>query len=587
MSSFRLLFRLAAPAALSLTVLAQAPAPTMPASSASANPAGATATVPKPEPVFPMDAKEKDVISAPMFPSKNFLRRHFVESIPKFELRAPAKFEDFSINNQLELSLRSYLQLVLANNVEVDINRLSVELQRNAITRAYAPFDPFLLGSYASQTTKTPTTNSLEGAATLDQNNQPTNFTVNQTLSNGLQYTAGFNASRLSTNNSFNFFNPALNSQMSISAVLPLLRNRGTAINRLPITIARSRLRSGEQNFLANLLRIVATAESAYWDVIGARDSLRVQEKSLELSNEALKRSKRELELGAISPLDIYQPEANYASAEIQVLQARYRLQQAEDALRRQMGADLDSRYKNMPIVLTETVLPSLDGSEIDREGSVEKALRLRPDLKAIVENIYADDLGMKQAANGLRPDLSLRGAYTSTGRGGDFFPRGANNVILPVVKGGFFDALDQMFGFGFPIYSFGVNLRLPLRDRAAAANFADAVVNKRLDVLRKRSQEQTIRQEVLNAISQVESSKASVKLASVARDFAQKQLDAEQKKYDLGTSVIFFVLDAQTRLVAAENQLVNQSVQYRRNLVNLFRVTGELLDERGIRVQE
>ena len=73
--------------------------------------------------------------------------------------------------------------------------------------------------------------------------------------------------------------------------------------------------------------------------------------------------------------------------------------------------------------------------------------------------------------------------------------------------------------------------------------------MGKKLDALSARTQEQTIRQEVLQAVSQVESSKASVKLAIVNRDLARKQLDAEQKKYDLGVQQIFFVLDAQGKL--------------------------------------
>jgi len=343
-------------------------------------------------------------------------------------------------------------------------------------------------------------------------------------------------------------------------------------------------LRISQENFLTTVFQLLTTAEQAYWDLIGARESLRVQEKALELSAEALKRSRRELELGAISPLDIYQPEANYASAEIQVLQARYRLQQAEDVLRRQMGADLDVKFRQMPISLTESVTPPADNAEIDREKAVEKALRLRPEIRSINEQLQADDLVLKQQTNLLRPDFSLRGTYLSTGRGGRFLQRvGPNTTIIP---GGFGDALDQVFGFGFPIYSFGLTMRLPIRDLAAAANYADAVVGKRQDILARRSTEQNVRQQVLNAVSQVESSKASVKLAIVAQGFAQKQLDAEQKKYDLGTSVIFFVLDAQTRLVNAEAALVNQTVLYRRNLLNLLRVTGELLDERGIKVQ-
>jgi outer membrane protein TolC len=541
-------------------------------------------STPAPDPVFNYTKKDKDLLEAPIFGQKAYFKRHFGNESPKFELRSAAKFEDFAVDNKLELSLRSYLQLVLANNVDIDIQRLGVEIQRNAITRAYAPFDPVLIGSFNSQRTITPTTNQLEGAATLNQLSQPTNLSYQQTLANGINFNTGFTASKLSTNNSFAFFNPALNAQLVSGVNIPLLRNRGTAVNKLPITIARSRLRIGQENFLTSLLQLMTNAEQAYWDVIGARESLRVQEKALELSSEALKRSRRELELGAISPLDIYQPEANYASAEIQVLQSRYRLQQAEDALRRQMGADLDSRFKLMPINLTEAVTPPTDDAEFDREKIVERAVRLRPEIRSVNESIVADDLSLKLQTNLLRPDFSLRGSYISTGRGGtQFLGSGSNRVVVP---GGFGDALDQMFGFGFPIYSFGLQMRLPIRDRAATANYADAVLNKRRDLLTRRSTEQNVRQQVLNAISQVESSKASVKLAAVARDFAQKQLDAEQKKYDLGTSVIFFVLDAQTRLVNAEAALVNQTVQYRRNQLNLLRVTGELLDERGIKVQ-
>lgn len=528
--------------------------------------------------------KDPDLLDAPYFPKQNWFKRHFAEPMPKVDLRGVTKFDDFVIDNKLELSLRSYLQLVLANNVDIDVQRLNVEITRNAITRAYAPFDPFFTGSFTSTRTKSQTTSSLEGASTLNQLVQPMNFAYTQTLDNGLQYTAGFNANKTSTNNSFNFFNPALNAQMSASFVMPLLRNRGREVNRLPITIARSQLKISRENFLNQLLVLISNAENAYWDLLGARETLRVQEKSLELSAEALKRSKKELELGAISPLDIYQPEANYATAEIQVLQARYRLQQFEDALRRQMGADLDPKYRSMSIVLTESPLPPTDDKEMDREAFVARALRARPDLRAIEENIAQNDLSLRQASNLLRPDLSLRGSYTSTGRGGDFFNRVGNNVT--VTRGGFPDALDQVFGFNFPIYQFGLTLRLPIRDRAAAATYADAVISKRQDILQRRSLQQTVRQAVLNAVSQVESSKASVKLAAVARDLAQKQLDAEQKKYDLGTSVIFFVLDAQTRLVNAEAQLVNTTIQYRRNLINLLRVGGDLLEDRGIQVQ-
>jgi outer membrane protein TolC len=159
-------------------------------------------------------------------------------------------------------------------------------------------------------------------------------------------------------------------------------------------------------------------------------------------------------------------------------------------------------------------------------------------------------------------------------------------NQLVRVIPGGMGDAFDQLFGFGLPTYRFGLTLRLPIRDRARSADLADALVSKKLDALRTRSLEQRVRLDVLNAINNVESSKAGVKLAEVAVEFARKQAEAEQKKYDLGTNVMYFVLQAQTDLATAQSQLVTQSISYRRNLLNLLRYTGELLDERGIAIQ-
>jgi outer membrane protein TolC len=154
---------------------------------------------------------------------------------------------------------------------------------------------------------------------------------------------------------------------------------------------------------------------------------------------------------------------------------------------------------------------------------------------------------------------------------------------LVRVVPGGFGDALNQLFRFDVPTYQFGLTLTLPLRDRAAQADLADALVRKKLDTLRARSLEQQVRLEVLNAISQLESAKAGVQQARVALEFAQKDFEAEQKRYDLGVSILYFVLEAQTRLTNAQSTLVTQTIAYRRALLNLLRVTGQLLDERGI----
>jgi outer membrane protein TolC len=114
----------------------------------------------------------------------------------------------------------------------------------------------------------------------------------------------------------------------------------------------------------------------------------------------------------------------------------------------------------------------------------------------------------------------------------------------------------------------------------------ADALIQKKRDALNIRTTEQQVRLDVLTAINQLESSKSQVDLAIKSRDFAQKRMDAENKKYELGTSTQFLVLQAQTDLTSAESNVVTQSVNYRRNVLALLRVTGDLLEQRGVAVK-
>lgn len=538
-----------------------------------------------------LGAQELPFLPAPTFPSPAYFRDHFATPKARVELQPPVRLQDFVVDSKLELSLRSYLELVLANNTDIEIQRLSLEAPKHNILRQTGVlFDPALQAGFTSTRTKSPSTDVLQGAQTISQLSQPANFSYIQTLQSGTQMRVGFNASKLSTNSAFATFNPALNTNLSFNFTQPLLRGRGPYVTRLPIMIARSQLRVSEYQLRDQLLRLLTQAENAYWDVVQARENVTVQEESLRLSEEALKRAQRELELGALSQLEIFQPEAQFATAKLQVSQAQYRQAQLEDALRRQIGADLDPDIRKLPVVLTETVLPPLGTAEIDKEAAVERALMLRPDLKAQLQSLDVDDLRIKSTSNAMRPDLSLTMGYTSQGRGGDFFQRenvftefGRTQAVVRTIPGGIGDALDQMFGFNFPVYTFGLQLRLPIRDRRAAADLADALVQKRTDALRARSVEQNIRLEVLNAVNQVESSKAAVELARVARDLARKDLDAEQKRYELGTSILTFLLQAQARLVTAESRLLQESIGYRRGLLTLLRVTGELLEERGV----
>ncbi len=527
------------------------------------------------------------------FPKPSYFRETFAHSQTRVVIESPSKLKDAVVDGKLSLSLKRYLEMVMANNTDIAIQMLTVETPKNAITRAFAPWDPQAQASFSDTKSSTPSTGALQGASTVVSLSQPANFSYSQTLPTGLQWSVSFGASKSTTNSSFATLNPALSSNLTVGISQPLIRNRGTYVNRLNLTMARSRLKGAEYNLRGNLLQLVNAAENAYWDLVQAHENLRVQESARKLADDSLKLSQKQLELGAISPLDIYNPQQQLATAELGVSQASFQVTQAENAVRRQIGADLDRDVRDLPIEVTETVELPLDSVNYDAEKEVTKAMAGRPEIKAAIQNLDIDDLGIAQAKNEILPDLSLTAQYSTQGVGGIYYQRanvfdnsGAASTIVTAVPGGFSDSLSQMFGLGFPIYTFGAVLRLPIKNHAATADMADAMVSKKRDALNLRTTQQQVRLDVLTAMTNLESSKDSVRLAIVARDFAQKNLDAENQKYQLGTEQVQFVLQAQNTLAQAESAVVTNQVGLRRSILNLLARTGQLLEERGIVVQ-
>jgi outer membrane protein TolC len=519
---------------------------------------------------------------APWLGTTAWFRKTFFYDSVHVTLRDPTRLRDFVVEGQLNLSLKNYLDLVMANSTDIEIQRLQLEYPKDAIQRAFSIFDPYLSSGFSATRSKSPTTSDLQGASVLSTLVQPFNLNLSETLPTGTQVNASVSTAKSSTNSGFYFYNPAFSTGLTLGFTQPLLRGRGSAVTHLPITIAKAQRRAADFAFRSQLIGLLSSAENAYWDLVSAREHVKVQQQSLDLADQALKRSRREVELGATSPLEIFQPEQQYATAKLNLAQVEFQVRQAEDILRRQIGMDLVPDLRNLPIVLTESVTPQIDETPIERDKLVDLALRSRPDLVNIRVAGEVTDLQIRSAVESLKPQLNLSASYTTSGIGGDYYPTTGGAVV----PGGMTDAFGQMFGFGYPTWQFSLSLNLPLRDRAGAANLADSVAGKRINLLTQRTTEQQIRQDVLTAITQLESSRASVKLAQIAVDYAVKRVDADQQRYDLGVITVFFLLSSQTDLTTARSNLVDQFVQYRRNVLNLQQRLGTLLADKGIVVQ-
>jgi outer membrane protein len=496
------------------------------------------------------------------------------ENLP--DMPAKPQFQNYIVNGKVELGLDDAIRLALANDTDIRLDESQIQTSKDSVERARSPFDPVVNSSFNATRVKSGQFSELGGAPTLSQLSQITLANYSETFETGTNVQAAFSVNKYSSNSSFFFINPAISTNLTLTFTQPLLRGRGLFANRAPILIAQRTLAQTRANFEAEVNDIILQVVTQYWNVVQARGNLAVQKESLDEAQKSYERDKRSLQLGALPPLDIYRSESQVASRRVSEIQAEYAVKQTEDQFRRIIGADVDPNIRALDLDLTEEPNPSGTLLDVDIPTALGKALQYRPEVLSVRQQLAGDDMNIRLARNNTEPQLSISGMYQGNGLGGDQFSFTVPGQI--VSRTGFASAFTQMFGSTYPGYGFTVSLTLPVRNHLAEANLADARSSKEHDLYAQRQVQQAITLDVANAVHQLEESKLSMAAAKIALNLSQKTLDAEQHKYELGAETVFFVLEAQTELTAAQQALLQAQVNYQLAVAAVEHATGDLL---------
>jgi len=485
---------------------------------------------------------------------------------------------------KLVLNLKAFLALALKNSTGIRLTELDVYTAADAVTSAKAPFDPQVLFQFDAQRSVQQEASQTSGAETLSDLGQTSTASYSQVFGAGPTVTAGFNATRTSSNSAFNFFNPSVATGLNFSVTQPLLQNRGNLQIRAPLLVARTQFRIVTEQSQAQIATTIANAAGQYWEAIRARENIRVLEQSLDLAQKSYERDRQALELGALSKLDILQSQSQVAQRKLDLIQGRYGYQQALDGLRQLIGADLKPDTLGMEIVLEDDPREMPVGFHALPLGeAIAKARHDRPELSAAGRRVGVDELNARVARDQMTPRLDLSLQAGSSGLGGNQLP-----VVLPLggttalVTGGLGDSLNQLFGFASPYYGFSLTLGIPVRSSAAQASLTDALVNRVRDRYSQRQIDQQVILDVETANRQLDLAQASMEAAKTSRDLSQQNVDAEQMKYQLGTVTAFELLTAQSQLATTENSLVNAYVDYQKAVVAYRRAIWTTLDDLG-----
>ena len=524
-------------------------------------------------------------VRAQTFPLPGYFHELSAAPQPPQPLPDAKSFRNYVVDGKLRLSLQDAMVLLLEHNSNVHMERLNVTNAEYNVERQFAPFDPSLTSSFNTDRSKAPTATQLAGAPTLSDLEQQTAFSYSQMLQTGTNFSVGLSADKSSTNSIYYFLNPSISSSLEFNATQPLLRGFGKFANRAPIMIARRNLAQSQAQFEGQVSDSLYQLVNAYWNVVQARESMKISQKLEELAQTSYNQQKRALELGALPPLDIYRSESEVANRRVTALQAQYQLKSAEDQFRYLLGADQDAALAALDLDLVESPEPASELRQAETKDAVATAQAHRPEIAALHEQLAANDIAIRLDHNNLLPSLNLSALYESNGLGGNQY----NTALTPpalVSRGGLGDAFSQIGGFNYPTYGFTLSLNLPIKNHEAEASLGNDMVARRQSQYQERQEEEFITLQVATAVHQLEQARVSLQASRAALDLSRKSLEAEERKYQLGAETIFFVLDAQNVLASAEANLLSAEISYQIACANVDHATGMLLDHYKIEVK-
>lgn len=462
-------------------------------------------------------------------------------------------------------------------------------------------YDPVLSGNLNYGHFTAPQANTVtSGVAGLVTTNRAANFGIAQTFAGGGTASLGYNNNVQSQNSFRSTINPFTTSNLDLNFSQPLLQGFGLALNRRTIRIAKNNIKAADYVFRQQLINSVANVVQLYWNLVAANSTVEVRKQAVSVAQKLYDDNKKQVEIGTLAPIEVVRAEAELASAQQALVAAQSAVLQLEAVLK----SGLSRNGLASPSVTEAHVVPT-DPIRIPEVEAIEpiqdimsRALDNRPDLAQSRVQIENAEINLTGTRNALLPSLNAVGQLRNNALAGLQNtiigpPSGGTGLIQnppiadPYFIGGYGGILAQLFGRNFPTYAVGVNLSIPLKNRAAQANVATATINLRQNQLFVQRQINQIRVDVQNAMIAVNQARAQYQAAVKGRVLQEQTLDADQKKLALGATTVYQVIQDQRDLTTAAAAEVSAQAAYAAARVQLDVAAGMTLQNNNVEFDE
>ncbi|MGA8618838.1 MAG: TolC family protein [Candidatus Sulfotelmatobacter sp.] len=470
-----------------------------------------------------------------------------------------------------------------------------------------ASFDPIITGTLQMDRAFQLSSNGFNGVPVVNQNTGTANFAYQQELASGTNILVGFNNSHITNNVPFTTLLPEVATNFQFKLTQHLLQGFGFAANTRFIRIAKNNRELSDVAFRLQIIDSVDQIENIYWDLVYAYENSRVQQESLAFAQKTLSDTKKQVEIGSLAPIETVRAQSTVAQDQQLVTTAQTNLQLEQLLMKNALTRTLkDPTLATAEVIPTSTMEVPAQEQVVPTEDLINDALRHRAELVESRIDLNSRDISNKAVRSALLPTLDLYAYYGGSGLGGQLNPitpfctsvaAASSGLCIPPgsipsqfnsgAPVSYGSALDNLVTSAAPDKGVGLALNIPLRNRAAQSLQIRSELEYRQAQMREQQIENQVGIEVRNAQYAVQQNRASVESAKAALDLARQSLDAEQKKYQFGTSTTTLVLQYQSQLATAESTLVNATVAYEKSRIELDRATGTLLDHNGISIDD
>ncbi len=551
-------------------------------------------------------------------PFPNLIAPYRPIEIPGVTLANSPRVDQLVQNGKLQLTLQDAVELSLENSMDIVVQRYNTwfgdtdilqteggglpfgvsgaAIRQSTANIPFLNYDPLITASAFLDNRRTAVNNPfISGtgttngtAASLGSHTATYNTAYTEGFSTGTTFNVAWDNSRSSSSSAFNFFNPVVQSSLTIGFTQQLLNGFGRFANRRNIMIAKNNRKLADLVFTQQAITTVTNTVTAYWELVYATEAVRVQEQAVTVSTKLYNDNRKQLEIGTLAPLDVTRAEAQLATDRQNLILAQTVKLQDEQVLKNALSKDpLATNLVNVEIMPLDKPTPPEAIEAPTFEDAVKEAFSKRPDLQQQALNVTNAGIDAKATANALLPVATLQAQYSSSGLAGnssipgvtttipgtnivgangqpvtvldatgtpvEIFEPQSTTATAGVNHAGLGDSQSQIFHNTFPSYTVGLNLQLPLRNRQAQATNQRAMLQLRQIEAQMQQLKNAALLDVRNTYIALQQDRARVQAASKARELQQQTFDAEQKRYQLGASTVYNVILTQRDLITAQ----------------------------------